>query len=114
MTQRLAGRTAIITGGAGGIGGATGRVIDAADAVSDVGGGDEEMMDDLVSQMPIESYIACRVRFITDYLESRAILVAKRAPATIAAVPKAAPKAAPPPTASCCTIGLSQRCQVSG
>ena len=42
------------------------------------GGGDSDMIDDLVSQIPIETYIACRVRPLTVYLEKRAIVMSKR------------------------------------
>ena len=41
-------------------------------------GGAEEDVDDLVSQMAIETYIACRVRPLTSYLEKRALLMSRR------------------------------------
>jgi len=49
----------------------------AADAEDDTGGGMDEV-DDMVSQMAVETYVACRVRSIADYLEKRAVVMSKR------------------------------------
>ena len=46
--------------------------------VDDLGAKKGQGNDDLVSQMPIESYIDCRVRKYADYLELRAPTMSRR------------------------------------
>ena len=86
-----AGDMAALAGAAGALGGMPGGdmagMLEAATGAIDdaVGGDDEEdggganaTNDDMVSQIPIEDYIACRARPLTAHLEKRALVLSRR------------------------------------